>query len=173
MRRKPYKWMKSGSLPRFCRRCGVAELRPVQCHRLGVPRGNDSHDAEWSGEHHWAGDDCAPHANPGAGALLTLNPTGNNQERLKVTRASRGPRSVYLYGGFDPRLYALRWRNGLVFARCDDSSPHVGVRDDLGTEAIFMKRLGVAGRNYRLQVLATLADGQKIFYVGTLAITET
>lgn len=108
---------------------------------------------------------------PGVGALLTLNPTGSNQETLKVSAVAGGgpyvatvnPTPDFAHTNGETVNYEPGTTTRLLV------SPTASI---LGTQAIFRKRRGVAGRTYRMTVLATLVNGEKVQHAGHVAIVE-
>lgn len=112
-------------------------------------------------------------ANPSAGALLTLNPTGTKQEKLKVTSVSgTGPYvcTVHPTPDFDHSSgEPLTFEPG-VSARLLASTTATIVG---ATKAVVRKRKGMANQTYRLTLLGTLATtGERIQGGAHLAIIE-
>lgn len=109
-------------------------------------------------------------ANPGVGALLTVNPGGPNQEKLYVS-------SVTVSGTTTATVSPLQFTH----SGAENVTYQPGLNTRLlvsatatitGTEAIFRVRRGAAGQGYRLAVFGTLADGQVVQKTITLDMPE-
>jgi hypothetical protein len=95
-------------------------------------------------------------ANPGIGALLTLNPTGSKQEKLKVSNVTgAGPYTCTVNPSPD-----FDHANGEPLSFEPGASTRLLVSTTASivgaAKAIVRKRRGAAGQTYRLTVLATL-----------------
>jgi hypothetical protein len=110
--------------------------------------------------------------NPGIGALMTLNPTGANQEKLKVSNVSGSSDPFTLFVNPTPDFAhndgeTANFEPGVTTRLL--TSPTVTIT---GTTAIVRKRRGAAGKTYRVTLLGTLANGEKIHHAGHVAVVE-
>lgn len=113
-------------------------------------------------------------ANPGVGALLTLNPTGTKQEKLKVTSVSgtgpfvcgTNPTPDFDHANAEPLTFEPGVSTRLLTST---TATIVGA-----TKAIVRKQRGMAAQEYRLTVLATLlgANAERVQGSIELAVVE-
>ena len=110
-------------------------------------------------------------ANPGVGALLTLNPTGSNQEKLKVSGVSgSGPYACTV----NPTPDFSHSSGETIFYEPGVSSRLLTTTTGTvtGTQTYFRKRRGVAGQIYRMTVLGTLLNAEVVQKSAHLVISE-
>jgi hypothetical protein len=110
-------------------------------------------------------------ANPGVGSLLTVNPSGSNQEKLLVSGIS----------GAGPYVCTVNPSPDFTHSNGEAITYEPGVTSRLftsatasitGTQAIFRARRGAAGQRYRMTVLATLANTEVVSHTAWLATPE-
>jgi hypothetical protein len=109
-------------------------------------------------------------ANPGIGALLTVNPGGPNQEKLLVSALGGGPPFPctvsplqFDHTSGEPVDYQMGVTTRLVTTATATIQ---------GTQSLWTIRRGQSAQSFRVVMLATLSDGQIVQHTLTLSTPE-